>query len=226
MTDASEFASTAGTLTGRIYAVLKDRLLHGVYQPGQRLPIETLAQEFGVSKQPVREAFRALSADGLLDIKPQIGSIVAAYSPKEFALFYRVLAGYERAAAEAAAVNATDEQISRLRAFLHAAESRQLHANPTDQLPEFRRSNREFHAMVHAMANSRLLTIQGQRLWDLSDFLLSSLQGQDGVRALAPKQHTEHWDIVEAFESRDSERAGLIMLDHVNRIAEMTAHRV
>jgi hypothetical protein len=52
------------------------------------------------------------------------------------------------------------------------------------------------------------------------------LQGQDAVRALAPRQHDEHWEIVVAFETRIPERAGLIMLEHVNRIAEMTAYTV
>ncbi|MGI5219123.1 GntR family transcriptional regulator [Nocardia carnea] len=207
----TEFVSTAGRLSGRVYAQVKQRILDGHYKPGDRIPIDELAVEFRSSKQPVREAVRTLAADGLLDIQPQIGTIVAEYSRAEFVMFYRVLAGYEGAAAEAAAQNCRPEDARAIRALLdREVEGAQL-----------RRANREFHTRVHQLANSRLISIQSQRMWDLSDFLLGSLPEMNQVREGAVRQHKDHGAIVDALEAQDSARAGKLMTAHVRAIADL-----
>ena len=211
MTVIAEFSTTGGRLAGRVYTTVKQRIVDGVYQPGQRMPIDELTEEFGVSKQPIREAFRTLASDGLLDIQPQIGTIVPHYSRSEFVAFYRVLAGYEGAAAEAAAVHCRPQDAAELRALL----GRDLEGLA------LRRSNREFHMLVHGLANSRLISLQSQRMWDLSDFLLSSVPDSIALASRATTQHDDHWQIVDALEAHDAERAGAIMTAHIKTIGDM-----
>ena len=211
MTEPPDFVSTGGRLSGRVYNLVKERLLNGDYPAGHQMPIDDLTIELGVSKQPVREAFRALAADGLLEIQPQVGTIVARYSPSEFVLFYQVLAGFEGAAAEAAAAKCQPDDAEALRAFLAL------------KVPdsELRRANRQFHRMLHRLANSRLITIESQRLWDLSEFLLSSLPKRPILDEQAPRQHDAHWEIVDALEAQDGELAGRLMVAHIRAIADM-----
>ena len=61
---------TGGRLLGRIYEAIQNRLLEGEYPAGTKLSVEAIRAEFGVSKQPVMEALRLLSADGLVEIFP------------------------------------------------------------------------------------------------------------------------------------------------------------
>ena len=70
-----------GRLNHAVYGELRERLLSGRYAAGARLSTEELRTEFGVSKQPVMEALRRLSADGMVEIVPQVGSLVAVHEP-------------------------------------------------------------------------------------------------------------------------------------------------
>ena len=71
--------SSGRRLAPVVYDLLKDRLLEGEYQSGERLSVESLKAEFGVSKQPVMEALRRLSSEGLVEIIPQVGCRVPVY---------------------------------------------------------------------------------------------------------------------------------------------------
>jgi DNA-binding GntR family transcriptional regulator len=64
-------ASSGKRLALLIYDLLKERLLEGGYRAGERLPVEALKTEFGVSKQPIMDALRRLASDGRVDIIPQ-----------------------------------------------------------------------------------------------------------------------------------------------------------
>ena len=66
-------AASGKRLAPVVYEMLKERLLEGTYQAGERLSVETLKTEFEVSKQPVMEALHRLAADGLVEIVPQVG---------------------------------------------------------------------------------------------------------------------------------------------------------
>src|SRR5699024_8563851 len=106
---------SGGRLSGRIYEILKSRLLTWTYSPGERLSITTLGKEFKVSKQPIMEALRLLVGDGLIEIYPQVGSKVATYSEDEVHDFFRIFAGLEGAVAEIAALRANRETLLKLR---------------------------------------------------------------------------------------------------------------
>ena len=94
-----------------MYDQLKERLLEGRYEAGERVSAEVLRLEFGVSKQPVMEALRRLSGDGLMEIVPQVGSRVARYDLREVEDFYVVFGGFEGTIAGIAALRRTDEQL-------------------------------------------------------------------------------------------------------------------
>jgi DNA-binding transcriptional MocR family regulator len=82
---------TGGPLNQAVYDVLRERLLEGRYPVGTRLPTDDLRAELGVSKQPVMEALRRLAADGMVQIVPQVGCLVAGYDLHEVEDFYLAL---------------------------------------------------------------------------------------------------------------------------------------
>ena len=99
-------------LNDAVYDQLKERLMEGRYEAGERVSAEALRLEFGVSKQPVMEALRRLSGDGLMEIVPQVGSRVARYDLREVEDFYVMFGGFEGTIAGIAALRRTDEQLA------------------------------------------------------------------------------------------------------------------
>ena len=119
---------TGGRLSRRVYDGIKERLLGGEFAGGESLSVEQLRGDFGVSKQPVMEALRLLAADGMVEILPQVGSVVASYSTAEAVDFYKMFARFEGAITEVAAERADPMSLIRLRAFadgMHGLESQQ-----------------------------------------------------------------------------------------------------
>src|SRR6202050_5732209 len=117
--DPSPGVRPAAVSSGRrlapvVYDLLKERLLEGEFQAGQRRPVEALKAEFGVSKQPVMEALRRLSSEGLVEIIPQVGCRVPVYSGADVSDFFAIFGGMEGAVAGVAAQRCTDDQIDQL----------------------------------------------------------------------------------------------------------------
>jgi DNA-binding transcriptional MocR family regulator len=106
--------SSGRRLAPVVYDLLKDRLLEGEYQSGERLSVESLKAEFGVSKQPVMEALRRLSSEGLVEIIPQVGCRVPVYDGADVTDFFAIFGGMEGAVAGVAAQRCTDAQVDQL----------------------------------------------------------------------------------------------------------------
>jgi DNA-binding GntR family transcriptional regulator len=108
---------TGGPLNHAVYDLLKERLLEGHYAAGTRLPTDDLRLQLGVSKQPVMEALRRLSADGMIEIVPQVGCLVTGYDLHEIEDFYLGFGGFEGSIAGIAALRRTNEQLTDLDAI-------------------------------------------------------------------------------------------------------------
>src|SRR5580658_5994001 len=117
-------ASSGRRLAPVVYDLLKGRLLEGEYQAGERLSVESLKAEFGVSKQPVMESLRRLSSEGLVEIIPQVGCRVPVYDGADVSDFFAIFGGTEGAVAGVAAQRCTEAQVDELAAV--NAEIRQL----------------------------------------------------------------------------------------------------
>ena len=124
--------SSGRRLAPVVYDLLKERLLDGEYQAGERLSVESLKAEFGVSKQPVMDALRRLATAGLVEIIPQVGSRVPVYGSADVSDFFTIFGGMEGAVAGVAAQRCTDQQIDKLAAVND--EINELVANPTPRL--------------------------------------------------------------------------------------------
>ncbi|HEY3573421.1 MAG TPA: GntR family transcriptional regulator [Arthrobacter sp.] len=208
-------SGTGGRLLGRIYEAIQLRLLEGEYPAGSKLSVETIRTEFGVSKQPVMEALRLLSADGLVEIFPQIGCIVTSYSLEEVEDFFRMFAGFESVIAAAAAQRRTDEQLDEL--YLAARRMDRLNSEPDSdkRARQYRIQNRNFHEIIHRMASSRVMTNMSRRMWDLSDFLINTTGAPQPFGTAIVERNEDHGRIISALDAGDAEAAKNEMEKHI-----------
>jgi DNA-binding GntR family transcriptional regulator len=102
-------------LVDRLAGAIQTRVLSGDVPVGTRLRQEALAEEFGVSRTPVREALRKLQSTGLVELLPNRGAVVRGPSAREIREAYEVRAELEGLAAELAAGRISDADLLRLR---------------------------------------------------------------------------------------------------------------
>lgn len=188
------------------YQLILAAIDNGVYRPGDRLVESELADRFGVSRTPIREALQRLETQSLL-ARDGRSLVVATLDHSQMAELYAVRAELEGLAARLAARHAAAEEVRVLRDLVQ--EDRKLVHDP-DALS---RANRRFHKQIHLASHNRFL-VQQLDLVHRSMALLAttSLAAEGrGETALA-----EHSAIVEAIASRDEDAAYEALRDHIS----------
>lgn len=192
------------------YSLILEAIDSGAYQPGDRLVESELAERFGVSRTPVREALQRLETQAMLT-RDGRSLIVASLDHNEVAELYVVRAELEGLAARLAARHATEEEIRVLQAM--AAEDRRLLGDPQ----ALSRANKRFHRQIHLASHNRFLVQQldlvhrSMALFATTSF---AAPGREGV-ALA-----EHDAIVAAIAARDAEAASKALKAHISKAFE------
>ena len=102
------------TLREKILETIRDAILKGTMKPGERVSEPDLAERFGISRTPIREAFRQLESEGYLEVVPRKGAVVASLSERDIEEFYAIKIILEGFAARMAADKLTAKEIERL----------------------------------------------------------------------------------------------------------------
>lgn len=212
---------TSGELAHRIYRTLKDRLLDGEFQPGKRMRMSELTEDFQTSKQPVTEALRMLATDGLVEIVPRVGCKPVSISPDETIDFFKVFAFFEASLTALAAERRTPEQLAELRVLLDQESKIDEQSNPDKRSAEYRRMNRDVHRLIHQMAASPLVSSQSARMWDLSDYLINVSENRSEYREKIDARHTDHERIWLALKSSNVDEARQAMYEHIADVARV-----
>ncbi|MFL5925566.1 MAG: GntR family transcriptional regulator [Gaiellaceae bacterium] len=226
--------AVAHGLVDRLAAAIQSRVLSGEIPTGTRLRQESLAAEYGVSRTPVREALRQLSASGLVTVEPNRGAIVRGPSPREIREAYAVRAELEGFAAELAVAHLGDAQLDQLREaerlFRHSIEEviedrrRGLDRDWTTE-SEWERANNLFHGVIQEAAGNRQLLEAIAHLHRRfpRDLTWSALSHSSHLLAENVEQHRR---ILDAIETRQPDRARLAMTEHVLAAGELVARRL
>jgi DNA-binding GntR family transcriptional regulator len=196
----SDFKPIGGTVRSRAAHELRDRVLTGRLRPGDRLDLDEVADEFGTSRTPVREALLELSYEGLVTVTPRSGITVVGITPEDSVDNFAVLAALAGKAAEWATSRITPPQLDQLRAL----------AETVDEGPDVVDANRRFHRAVNLAAGSpRLLTYlrQAVRVVPASYFSLFPEQGR--------RSRAEHAALLDAIGRGDATGARTIAESHV-----------
>lgn len=192
------------------YALIVQAIDRGDYRPGDRLVESELAERFGVSRTPVREALQRLETQSMLS-RDGRSLIVASLDHSQRAELYVVRTELEALAARLAARHATDEEVRVLRAMV--AEDRALAGEPA----ALARANRRFHRMIHLASHNRFLVQQLDLVHRSMALLASTSIGAEGR---GPATIAEHGAIVEAIATRDEEAASAALRSHISKAFE------
>jgi DNA-binding GntR family transcriptional regulator len=191
--------------------LVRSMIVRGDYAPGERLGEAELARQLGVSRTPVREALRRLSAEGLVDITPNKGARVVELSATDLDHVFLLRAHVEGLAARLAAASAGDELLDRLQAD---AEAMARHAlpGPDHDLDRVYVLNSRFHAgIVQATGSSVLPGVVDSLVH--TGAVLRTLHGFDDAAMRRSTQH--HLEIVAALRARDGLWAESVMRSHL-----------
>lgn len=152
------------TKTSMVYSNLRDDIMHRLFRPGQKLLISRIAEEYGTSEIPVREALQTLAQEGLLTLKPNAGFFVSKISLKDVRNIFSVRIKLEDMAVFEATNKITDEKIAELEKMID--ESEQYVGKM--EFPEYWKFNRTWHFALYEQSDNEVLTRMLSGLFDYS----------------------------------------------------------
>jgi DNA-binding GntR family transcriptional regulator len=192
-------------------AYLRSRLASGELAPGTRLTEEGLAKDLGISRTPVREAIRALVADGFLRFKPNSGTFVAEWTDDDIRQIFDLRTILEGQIAESAALNMTREELVSL-GEIQARMDVAAAARGEGAMQQRSALNREFHALI-ARASRK------DRMEAALKSAISMPIVQQTFRRYTPGQAARslahHRELLDAFKARDPLWARAVMTSHI-----------
>ena len=188
------------------YSLILEAIDVGVYKPGDRLVESDLADRFGVSRTPIREALQRLETQSLLT-RDGRSLIVSSLDHSQMAELYIVRAELEGLAANLAAKHATSEEIKVLQDMVDS--DRKIISDPSS----LARSNRRFHKQIHLASHNRFLIKQLDLVHRSMALMASTSLAADGRGAVAVE---EHQAIVTAIADGDSTEASEKLRNHIS----------
>ncbi len=192
------------------YTLILEAIDQGLYRPGDRLVESELAERFGVSRTPVREALQRLETQSML-ARDGRSLIVASLDHNQLAELYVVRAELEGLAARLAARHATDEEVRVLRQMVE--DDRRLAEDPA----AMSRANRRFHKQIHLASHNRYLVQQLDLVHRSMALLATTSIAAEGR---AEETLAEHAAIVGAIAARDGQAAYEALRTHISRAFE------
>lgn len=192
------------------YELVLDAIDTGLYLPGERLVESELAERFGVSRTPIREALQRLETQSLLRREGR-SLIVASLDHNQLAELYAVRAELEGLAAQLAAQHAGAEEIRVLREMVENDR------NLLDQPEALARANRRFHRQLHLASHNRYLVQQLDLVHRSMALLVATSLSAEGRSSKAVDEHDA---IVTAIEARDGGAAGRALRTHISMAFE------
>jgi DNA-binding GntR family transcriptional regulator len=199
----------------QIYDLIVDGLVNARYAFGDKLLVKELATHTGASRQPIMAALNRLSADGFVQIIPQVGCQVIDPTREQISDFFMMFQRMEGLLAELAAARHSPDQLS----ALFGIQRRLLtleQKNDGSSTGEYVTLNRDFHHLMHVMARSPLLDERQRNNFNMCDFFITHSSGFGAFMSDAVREHEY---IIEAIANRQPERARDVAEAHIAAIA-------
>ena len=207
-TRAAEPERDRTTRAAAIAEQLRQMITEGELAPGTRLNERSLGDRMGVSRTPLREAFRLLAAEGLIELTPNRGAQVVKLSEQDIRDSFEVMSGLEALSGDLACRRITADEVAEIKALTF--EMLACHAR-TD-LPGYYRLNRAIHDRINRAAANRLLT----QVYATLNLRIQNLRFRSNFdRDKWNKAAREHAQMVEALEARDAVTLSSILRAHL-----------
>ena len=167
-------------------------------KPGERVPEQEIAETLGISRTPIREAFRQLESEGFITVTPRKGAVVSPITDKDVSEFYDIKSLLEGHAAKNACPKFTDKDIKKLETI----NGQMRKYAERNNVKSFFRLDNEFHdTFLTTCGNDRLCSMVHQIVEQFERFRVTALSLK-GRMDVSIKQHEE---IIDAFKKGDSE---------------------
>ncbi len=210
---------TSFSFKNKAYAALKAVIVRmDVYGSREeiRLDERSLAQDFGISRTPVREAMAQLEREGFVRSVPRRGVYVVRKTRREVIELITAWAALESMAARLITENAGDDEIASLRRMFATFENGELRAH----LDEYSEVNIEFHQTIIRLSRNGVLINLAENLFTHMRMIRRKTIGE---KDRADRSIRDHMHIIEALEARDTARAETLVRDHALGLAEHVA---
>jgi DNA-binding GntR family transcriptional regulator len=196
-------------LSGKVVSALRSDILSGRLAPGSRIRQEELAQQYDVSRIPVREALRQLESDGLVTLRANSGAWVANLNAEEFIEIYKIRERLEPLALRESVPHLKDEQIAQL-------DDLRVAMSEATNVEDFLRMDREFHLLTYSGARMTNLNDMIERFWNTTQHYRRMF-----TENASPERrwiiNAEHRLLVEALRRRDQDEAERVLFGHIRR---------
>ena len=192
----------------KLISDIRNEVSSGILKPGDQLDVTALAERFGVSRTPIREAIRTLVESGVLETRPRKGSFVRVLSAKQLLDLFQVAAELEGMACRLAALSLTKENVEAIESGLAKCTQAAEFQNNV----EYAMANLDFHTAIHnASGNDWLIEQLRQLQINLNSYRTMPYE----IRGRLKKSTDEHKIICDAILSGDGEHACNLMRDHM-----------
>lgn len=193
-----------------IFDELKDEILSGKFEPGFHLVIKQIANRFGVSDIPVREAIKELTYDGLVETIPHVGSRVTVISLKKLDDMLVMRECLEQVAVKLAAQNIDEDTIEKLKEY----NDEMIDAIKQGDKDRYSSINRKFHILIIKASNNELIAKTIIQLMDYSKWMRNIFQLFPEILDLSMKEHSE---MIKYLSERNSELLAEVNFKHKKR---------
>lgn len=190
---------------------IRDMIRRGDLQPGERLLEDRLAEQLGVSRNPIREAIRILENTGLVEVTPRRGAHVALLDPGRAIELLELRSVLEAFAAQLAAKRRTPEQLAEIRRCFDEGRA----ATAANDVVNAAKAHRQFHKAIESAAGNSYLGPAVEPLRAQTELVFSVLIDRRGLLGW-----TEHSDILDAIEAGDDEAARVATRRHMSSVLD------
>lgn len=196
------------SLRGRVFNRLREDILSGKYEENEELREVAIGEELGVSRTPVREAFRQLELEGLIRIIPNKGAYVTGISEKDVKDIYMIRSRLEGLAARWATEHITLEQLEEMEENVYLAKFHSEKGH-LEQLAEL---DNRFHEVMYEASGSKMLEHQ---LRDFHQYVLRVRKKTLASANRGPQSNLEHEQIMMAIKEKNADLAELLAHQHM-----------
>lgn len=211
--DLKDQVSDKFSLRGRVFHKIREDILNGKYGENEELKEAAIGEELGVSRTPVREAFRQLELEGLLKIVPNKGAYVTGITMKDVEDIYMIRSLLEGLCARWCTEHIAKEAMEEMEENVYLAD---FHASKghTEQMAEL---DNRFHEIMYESCDSKMLE---HLLKDFHHYVYRVRRQTLANGGRGKTSNDEHREIMEAIKAGDGDKAELLANTHIKKAYE------
>lgn len=211
-TSFAERITSLSNVSGTIAEALAELIFSGKLRPGERLVQSRLAEEFGVSRVPVRDALHLLERRSLVVTRPRRGVVVRPVSRRGMHEIFAVRRILEPPAMEEVVANVTEEDLARLEEIVDL----QARALQQGDVESALKQDQRFHDSINSHISNSLLREMIQIVWTRNRQVRSVMRSSERGRDIGYRSVARHRQLLAAMRDRDVDRARAVLLETID----------